>query len=61
MRRRVNLEKRGNMWCVVMKTGALPYSSSDYAKAVGVYEFLEQGGFSKPEFKSTEKDEQDQD
>ena len=51
----MNLEKRGNLWCVVMKSGALPYSSSDYAKAVGVFEFIQQGGYSQPAFKQAQE------
>jgi hypothetical protein len=38
-----------------MKSGALPYSSSDYAKAVGVFEFIQQGGYSQPAFKQAQE------
>lgn len=54
MRSLVRLEKRGNMWCVVMRSGALPYSSTCYGKAAGVFEFISEGGFSKPEFTEPE-------
>jgi hypothetical protein len=39
---RFRLEKRGDHWCVVARISGLVYSSLCYAKAVGVFEFLEQ-------------------
>lgn len=37
----LTLEKRGKLWCVVTRAGAILYSSTFYAKAVGAFELLE--------------------
>lgn len=50
MRRRVSeappppfsLVKRGTHWCVTGKRSGLAYSSTSYAKAAGVHDFLTQ-------------------
>lgn len=38
----IRLVKRERHWCVLMPSGLLAYSSTAYAKAVGVHEYLTQ-------------------
>lgn len=37
----IRLEKRAGAWAVVMRSGRAAYSSGCYAKAVGVFEYLD--------------------
>ena len=39
-RPRMNLEKRGNSWVVFLRSGYVAYSSTCYAKSVGIFDFL---------------------
>lgn len=41
MRRRVNIEKRGKEWTVFLRSGRVVYASTNYAKSIGVVEYLE--------------------
>lgn len=41
MRRRVNIEKRGKEWTVFLRSDRAVYASVTYAKAIGVFEYLE--------------------
>ncbi len=41
MRPLITLQKRGKEWAVVMRSGRAVYSSPVYAKAVGVFDYLD--------------------
>lgn len=41
MRPLLRLEKRGDEWSVVMRSGRVEFSNTCYAKATGVFEYLE--------------------